>query len=71
MDAIQRMQGVVVLHQLLVKKTDFRMATATCSMLMTTGIVSKHLCVTFFWKITPLIEVDLKKSDCLFIKVIV
>ena len=52
LDAIQRMQDVVVLHQLLVKKTDFRMATATCIMLVTTGIVSRHLYVTFFWKIT-------------------
>ena len=52
LDAIQRMQDVVVLHQLLVKKTDFRMATATCIVLVTTGIVSRHLYVTFFWKIT-------------------
>ena len=51
-DAIRHVQHVVVLHQLLVKKTDFRMATATYIMLVTTGIVSRHLYVTFFWKIT-------------------
>ena len=45
------------------------MATATCIMLVTTGIVSRHLYVTFFGK-SPL-EGDLEESDCLFIKVIV